>query len=102
MCFAAFLVLFGKELNSPFLPVIILIFKLDLVFLKRFCKPKANSTEAGPPPIKAILLFVFIAVKKLFDNFEIGFTGTQYFRAPFIVLLLLCMPLEISKHSKMK
>ena len=29
-------------------------------FLKRFCKPKANSTEAGPPPIKAILLFVFI------------------------------------------
>ena len=67
--------------------------------MKRFCKPKANSTEAGPPPIKAILLFFFISVKKLFDNFEIGFTGTQYLSAPLIVLLLLCMPVFIDSTS---
>ena len=63
-----------------------LIFKLDLVFLKRFCNPKANSTEAEPPPINAILLFFFISDKKFLDNFEIGFTGIQYLSAPFIVL----------------
>ena len=97
--FAIFLVLGGKELSSPFLPVIMVIFKLDFLFLKRFCKPKANSTEAAPPPIKAILLFFFISVKKLLDNFEIGLTGTQYLSAPFIVLLLLCMPVFIDSTS---
>ena len=76
-----------------------LILKLDFLFLKRFCNPKANSTEAGPPPIKAILLFFFISVKKLLDNFEIGLTGTQYLRAPFIVLLLLFIPVLIDNTS---
>ena len=71
------------------MPVIIVILMSWLIFKNLFLIARANSTDPAPPPIKAIDLKLVILFKKLFVNFDIGFTGRQYLAAPFISRLLL-------------
>ena len=96
-----------QQLSRSFrkLPNVTVDFGLNIIegeeqFLRIPVEDMINISGYDPhPPIKAKLLFFFISVKKLFDNFEIGFTGIQYLSAPLIVLLLLCMPVFIDSTS---